>query len=221
MDRAAANENRAARFFDRYAVDFNAIYGKDDSPFDKVVNRLFRRAMLLRFEKTIAGCQPIEGRSVIDIGCGPGHYAVLLAARGASKVVGLDFARGMLEIAKKRAAARSVADRCSFELGDFLTHPLPEKFDYAILMGLMDYVKEPERVVDRALEVTTGRAFFSFPADGGVLAWQRKLRYKRRCDLFMYGEEQIRRLMQRTNAPFSIESIGRDFFVTVDAISSA
>jgi ubiquinone/menaquinone biosynthesis C-methylase UbiE len=218
---STANESRASRFFDRYALDFDAIYGKDNRALDKIVNRVFRRAMVVRYQKTIAGCQPIAGRSVIDIGCGPGHYGVTLAKGGASKVVGLDFAPGMLEIARKRAEAEGVADKCRFELGDFLTYEAPEKFDYAIIMGFMDYVKEPDVVVDRVLHVIKRKAFFSFPADGGVLAWQRKLRYRDRCDLYMYEREQIQRLMSRTGAPFSIERIGRDFFVTLESKSVA
>lgn len=213
------NESRASRFFDRYAVDFDSIYGNDNRAFDRVINRMFRRAMVVRYQKTIAGCTPIEGKSVLDVGCGPGHYSVALARAGASRVVGLDFAPSMLDLARERAKRESVSERCSFELGDFLTYPLPEPFDYAIVMGFMDYVKDPRPVIDRVVELVRRRAFFSFPADGGVLAWQRKLRYKSRCDLFLYNREQIQRLFGATGASFTIDPIGRDFFVTVEAKS--
>ena len=207
---------RTSEFFDRYAVDFDAIYGNDNRALERVVNRLFRRAMVVRYEKTIAGCDPIEGRTVIDIGCGSGHYSVALARAGAARVLGLDFAPGMLKIARDSAKKFGVADRCTFEHGDFLTHPLPEPFDYAIVMGFMDYVSDPRRVIDRVLGVVRRRAFFSFPKDGGPLAWQRKLRYRNRCDLFLYREDQIRSLFSATGAKFKIERIGRDFFVTLD-----
>lgn len=207
---------RTSEFFDRYAVGFDAIYGNDNRAFERVINRLFRRAMVVRYEKSLAGCQPIEGRSVIDIGCGPGHYSVALARAGAAKVLGLDFAPGMLKLAHDSAARHGVAQRCSFVLGDFLTYPIPERFDYAIVMGFMDYVREPRPVIDRVLDVIRTRAFFSFPKDGGPLAWQRKLRYRNRCDLFLYYEDSIRELMAATGAPFKVEPIGRDFFVTLE-----
>ena len=136
---------RTSEFFDRYAVDFDSIYGNDNKALERVANRLFRRAMLVRYEKTLAGCHPVEGRSVIDIGCGPGHYSIALARAGAKKVLGLDFAAGMLKIARERAQAYGVAERCAFELGDFLTYPIPERFDYAVVMGFMDYVAGPAR----------------------------------------------------------------------------
>ncbi|MGH8619263.1 MAG: class I SAM-dependent methyltransferase [Burkholderiales bacterium] len=210
------SEPRAAGFFDAYAHDFNAIYGGDNGPLNRIVNRLFRQAMVVRYEKTLAGCQPVAGKSVLDVGCGPGHYGVALAKAGAGSVFGVDFAPAMIEIAKRQASAAGVADRCRFADGDFLAYPFTEKFDYAVVMGFMDYIRDAEGLVRRVLALTKGRAFFSFPADGGVLAWQRKLRYKSRCDLFMYTAPQLEALFGAL-APgrASIESIGRDFFVTV------
>lgn len=208
-------DSRASRFFDRYAGDFDAIYGNDRGLLDKAVNRLFRRAMLVRYEKTLAGCQPIAGRTALDVGCGPGHYACALAKRGAARVLGLDFAPAMLDLARRRAVAECVSDRTTFELGDFLTFPLGEPFDYAVIMGVMDYVREPERFIERVRRVVRGKAFFSFPADGGLLAWQRKLRYRSRCELYMYTEERLHQLMSRSGCAWSVESIGRDFFVTL------
>ena len=211
---------RTSEFFDRYAVGFDAIYGNDNRAFERVINRLFRRAMLVRYRKTLAGCQPIEGRSVIDVGCGPGHYSIALARSGAAQVLGLDFAPGMLTIGRDSARAHGVAQRCTFALGDFLSYPISQQFDYAVVMGFMDYVSEPRRVIDRVIEITSGRAFFSFPKAGGLLAWQRQLRYRNRCDLFLYREDQIRNLFSSARATYTIEPIGRDFFVTLEANDS-
>jgi len=207
---------QTSQFFDGYAADFDAIYGTDNGPVERIANRLFRRAMLVRYEKTLAGCQPVDGRTVIDIGCGPGHYSIALARAGAEKVLGLDFAAGMLKLASERAEAQGVGQRCSFVLADFLTHAIPERFDYAIVMGFMDYVRDPRPVIDRVLSIIRRRAFFSFPKAGGPLAWQRQWRYRNRCDLFLYRHDEIASLLSRTGAAFSIEPIGRDFFVTLE-----
>jgi SAM-dependent methyltransferase len=212
---------QTSQFFDGYAADFDAIYGSDKGPVQRIANRLFRRAMLIRYQKTLAGCQPAAGCTVIDIGCGPGHYSIALARAGTEKVLGLDFAAGMLKIARERAEAQGVAQRCSFVLGDFLTYPISERFDYAIVMGFMDYVSDPRPVIDRVLAIVRRRAFFSFPKAGGPLAWQRQLRYRNRCDLFLYRHEQIHSLLSRIGAAFLIESIGRDFFVTLEPARSA
>ncbi|HEY7371479.1 MAG TPA: methyltransferase domain-containing protein [Polyangia bacterium] len=208
--------SRTASFFDAYAKDFNAIYGNDDTLVNGVVNKLFRKSMMLRYEKSLAGCQPVQGKTVIDIGCGPGHYGVALAAQGASRVLGVDFAPGMIEIARQRAARAGVTDRCTFTLGDFLKESGDEKFDYAIVMGFMDYIEDAGALMRKVLSVCRGKAFFSFPADGGPLAWQRRLRYRSRCALYMYTEPQIRSLVSALGVrSSSIEPISRDFFVTL------
>ena len=208
--------SRASHFFDVYAYDFNAIYGNHHTLFNRAMNYLFRKAMRIRYQKTLEGCQPVEGCSVIDVGCGPGHYSVALAKAGAKTVFGLDFAEGMIRIAEKNAADAGLGTRCHFAYGDFLTYTIEKKFDYAVVMGFMDYIKEPEEVIRRVLHLTTRRAFFSFPVDGGILAWQRKLRYKKRCELYMYTHRQLEQLFNDlTNNAVTIERIGRDFFVTV------
>lgn len=210
------NPNQTAKFFDAYAGDFNAIYGNDNTLFNAVINRVFRRSMVLRYERTLAGCAPIEGKSVIDIGCGPGHYAVALAARGAGRVLGVDFAPGMIEIARQRAVQAGVSDRCVFSIGDFLAATGDETFDYAVVMGFMDYIEEPRGLIEKVLRVCRGKAFFSFPAGGGLLAWQRRVRYRSRCPLFLYTEAQIRTLVSGLGTrSISVEPIDRDYFVTL------
>lgn len=201
-------------FFSGYAADFDAIYANRPTLLNSAVNRLFRSSMRRRYELTIAGCNPSAGRSVLDVGCGPGHYGIELARRGAASVMGLDFAEGMLELARVYASHAGVAERCRFEHGDFLTWSAPGKFDYVIAMGFMDYISDPGRVVGKILSLTIRRAFFSFPLDGGLLAWQRKLRYRRRCPLYMYSEAQVARLFARNQCQFELRRISRDLFVS-------
>src|SRR5271157_1434793 len=196
--------DRTQTFFHQYANDFDAIYGNQNGFFDSVINRLFRKSMRLRFEKSIEGCNPIEGKSVLDVGCGPGHYSITLAQRGAGRVVGIDFADGMLQLASDHAKEVGVGERCKFMVADFYTYAPQEVFDYVIVMGFMDYMPDPEK------------AFFSFPVEGGILGWQRKMRYQKRCDLFLYSEERLKQIFSKfPEATATVEPISRDFFVTL------
>ena len=181
-------KKEVAEFFDSYSRRFNAIYGNKNSPLNSAVNYLFRKSMRLRFDYTIRGCQPIEGKTVVDIGCGPGHYSIRLANMGAQNTLGLDFAPAMIEAAKENAQRAGVGSHCQFVYGDFLSYSFDRKFDYAVVMGFMDYIEQPAKVIDKVLAVTSKKAFFSFPVGGGILAWQRKQRYKNRCKLFLYTE---------------------------------
>lgn len=172
--------------------------------------------MRCRFELAIRGCNPIADRTVLDVGCGPGHYSVALARRGAREVLGIDFAPGMIDLAKHRAECNQVPGRCRFVSSDFMAYPFEHLFDYSIVMGLMDYIAEPGRIIDKVLSITRSKAFFSFPAAGGILGWQRQLRYKSRCGLFLYRREGVQRLFDRKDCRYNIEKISRDFFVTAD-----
>ena len=208
--------DRTQTFFHQYANDFDAIYGNQNGLLDSVINRLFRKSMRLRFEKSIEGCDPIESKSVLDVGCGPGHYSITLAQRGAGRVVGIDFADGMLQLASEHAKKVGVGDRCKFMVADFYTYPPQELFDYVIVMGFMDYMPDPEKVVAKVLSLTRDKAFFSFPVAGGLLGWQRSMRYKKRCDLFLYTEERLKQIfVQFPEATATIEPISRDYFVTL------
>ncbi len=68
-----------------------------------------------------------SGRSVLDLGCGTGGHALVLAGRGYD-VVGVDRSPDMLE----RARARGSTAR--FELGDIGSVHLGETFDAALMM---------------------------------------------------------------------------------------
>lgn len=205
--------SRTSEFFHSYAHDFNSIYGNDNTLFNRFINRNFRVSMRLRYEKTIEGCSPIVGKTVLDIGCGPGHYSVALAKKGAAHVFGIDFADEMIAIAKENARVAGVNGSCDFARQDFFADSSSQKYDYTIAMGFMDYMSDPRKTIEKVLAATRGKAFFSFPADGGILAWQRKLRYRSRCPLYMYTLPQLRQLFSGVNA--NIEPIARDYFVTV------
>src|SRR3989339_405338 len=189
--------NSTKVFFDSYAHGFDSIYGKNTPLFKRIINDVFRRTIKIRYEKTLMGCEPLDGKSIIDIGCGPGRYSIALAHKGAGSVLGIDFSEEMLNIAKQNALAMSVSEKCRFECCDFVTQPILGMFDYAIVMGVMDYIKEPLELMEKVISATSDKAFFSFPADGGFFAWQRKLKYKFRCDLYMYTEERLKNLFER------------------------
>jgi SAM-dependent methyltransferase len=209
--------DRTAGFFDRHARDFDAIYGTHNRPLHRTINALFRRSMRQRCLLTLEGCHPVAGRSVLDVGCGPGHYAVELARRGAARVLGVDFAEGMLALARGAAARAGVAGACEFARLDFSRDAFVERFDYVVVMGFMDHVAAPQATVDKALALATRRAFFSFPHAGGVLAWQRRLRYRVRCPLYLYTAPQVRALFAGPRVRgLDVRTIDRDLFVATD-----
>src|SRR5438128_11430087 len=104
---APRNLRSVLRYFDATATSFDSIYS---SP--RLIDRILRRDMYARFRRTVEECYPLVGKSVLDVGCGSGQYAIALAERGAREVVGLDFAQSMLDIAAEKARRARVSDRC-------------------------------------------------------------------------------------------------------------
>ena len=63
------------------------------------------------------------------------------------------------------------------------------KKDAAILMGFFDYISNPLDIFIKLKEDTNKFILASFPKSGGILAFQRKIRYNmRNCQLFYYSE---------------------------------
>jgi ubiquinone/menaquinone biosynthesis C-methylase UbiE len=203
-------------FFHGYAGDFNAIYSNRNGLFTSLVNRTLRKSMRLRYVKTLEGCKPIAGKTVLDVGCGPGHYGIALARNGAAHVTGIDFAEGMIQLARGQAQTAGVAARCEFLVGDFQTFQPADPFDYVVVMGVMDYVAQPRVLVDHVVSVMRRRAFFSFPVGGGLLAWQRRLRYRSRCPVYFYTRQDVQKVFAGIpGVTVQIDPIARDFFVTL------
>ena len=57
----------------------------------------------------------VKGKTVLDAGCGPGHYSILLAKNGAD-VTSIDISEKMIEIAKNNA--KEAASKVRFLVGD-------------------------------------------------------------------------------------------------------
>lgn len=203
-------------FFDRYATDFDAIYGTQNTVFERMINQLFRKSMRARFDKVMESVNPARGKRVLDVGCGPGLYSVMLAKAGAD-VVGVDFADEMLQIARAKAQEFGVEDACRFLTMDVMSYAAEEKADYTIVMGVMDYVAEPIAFLRHLQRLTDGSILLSFPVDDGLLAAQRRYRYRKRCPLYMYTKESLHDLLDQVagGGTWEVERISRDFFVTM------
>jgi 2-polyprenyl-3-methyl-5-hydroxy-6-metoxy-1,4-benzoquinol methylase len=203
-------------FWDNYASEFDAIYGTKNSWFNSLINRMFRSCMKIRFDKTMQ-IIPEEKVSVIDIGCGPGHYSCTLAKVQEREILGIDFSERMIAIAADHANSLGLGKNLKLETVNFLEFKPDRKFDYSIMMGFIEYFEHADMIIKKALEITKRKILLSFPVAGGFLAFQRKLRYKRRCYLHLYSQDEIKELMKGLNiSTFTIERIKRDFFVTID-----
>lgn len=81
----------------------------------------------------------LNGKTVLDLGCGYGHNCVDFVNRGAEKVIGIDISEKMLSVAKEESAHSKIEYR-NMSMTDIST--LDNKFDLIYSSLAFHYVKD-------------------------------------------------------------------------------
>jgi cyclopropane-fatty-acyl-phospholipid synthase len=81
------------------------------------------------------------GLSVLDIGSGWGGLALDLARDCGAKVLGVTLSQEQIAVARQRAQATSLTERCRFELVDY--RALNGAFDRVVSVGMFEHVGVP------------------------------------------------------------------------------
>lgn len=189
-------EERVRTHFEADAQRFDAIYAPEKRPLQRFIDDVWRGVVRRRFNLTLAKLRPLHGKSVLDVGCGSGRYCLAFAHEGAARVVGIDFAAPMIDLAKQYAEAEGVADRCEFITGAFPDDVPAGPYDYATGMGFFDYIAEPVPIIRRMAEMARSRVVMSFPKS---VEWRVPLRRIRfwmaGCPLYLYSAGRVRTLL--------------------------
>jgi ubiquinone/menaquinone biosynthesis C-methylase UbiE len=77
----------------------------------------------------------IEGKTFLEVGCGPCPIGQILAKKGAKKIFGLDISSEMIESAKKNLTEMGIIDKFELVVADIFdqSFQLPEKVDCVVL----------------------------------------------------------------------------------------
>lgn len=184
-------------FWNQEADAFERIYSHEKSKLSTTLDKIFRKDMYERFIFTIKNCEPVEGRSFLDVGCGNGLYSVELAKKGAAHVTGLDISPVMIGRCQQSAQKEGLEDRLTFIQTDLLEYKPDSKFDVSYGIGLFDYISDSLPVLTKMREVTTDKAIMAFPRFWTWRAPVRKVRLKMKgCPVFFYTKGKIARLMK-------------------------
>jgi ubiquinone/menaquinone biosynthesis C-methylase UbiE len=210
-------EEKVRDHFDDDASRFDAIYDEKKGAVAGFIDNYWRGVVQKRLELNVERLRPLDGKKILDVGCGSGRFCIAFALEGAAKVVGIDFAQAMIEIADELAKKAGVADRCEFVVGSFPDDIDPSEgpFDASTANGFFDYVQDPALLIARMRELTRGTMIMSFPK---AVEWRvplRRLRFwLKGTPLFLYRETQVRDILAKAGVTdYEMIYLDRDYLV--------
>jgi 2-polyprenyl-3-methyl-5-hydroxy-6-metoxy-1,4-benzoquinol methylase len=218
----SSNDTQMIRdYFSRSAVSFDSLYAEEDmNPFWRWVNQRFRRDIYERFLRTMEHVRRNKVRSVLDVGCGSGRYAIAFHEQGVQRVTGVDIAPDMIELF--RLYTQPLAGHgTEFEAvcGDFMEYQPEESFELVVAMGFFDYVEDPGPVLAKMRSLASHSVIASFPSISPIRTPIRKVRYAiKRCPVYFYERDRIAALSE--SAGFTshvidkVPGAGMDYVVT-------
>ena len=107
-----------------------------------------------RYRQVLAVCGPVEGRVVLDVGCGDAKLDAMLAQAGARLVVGVDNERTGIDVGRRRIAAEcGTKTRRRITLCCADAYQLPVRAgtcDIVIMTEIIEHLSDPLRFVQEA-----------------------------------------------------------------------
>jgi len=104
-------------------------------------------------DKLVRGLE-VRGRRVLDIGCGLGGPAFVLAEKYAAEVVGIDIDERLTQHAERRARERGLSDRATFRAVEPGALPFQcEEFDLVLISGAMTQIEDKRGILTECLRV--------------------------------------------------------------------
>ncbi|HLF69875.1 MAG TPA: methyltransferase domain-containing protein [Actinomycetota bacterium] len=134
----------------------------------KMNTRISRRARA----ELVSGLQEIglEGRSILEIGSGPGELTRLLVQLGAARAHGIDLAEKTLEEARKRAAQEGLSDKIDYRVGNGAKEAL-EPHDIVVLDKVICCYPDWHELVDNTSAAAKHGYGFVIPRSQGLSAF--------------------------------------------------
>jgi ubiquinone/menaquinone biosynthesis C-methylase UbiE len=128
--------------------------------------------------------EEVQGKSILDAGCGTGIFSIIFANKGADQVTGIDISEGSLHTAQSLKEKFGLKN-AEFEKQDMLALPFPDRsFDIVWAWGTVHHTTDPFKAIDELIRVLK-------PSGSILLAI-----YKRTRLTFIH--EIIRKILVRT-----------------------
>ncbi|WP_347485422.1 bifunctional 2-polyprenyl-6-hydroxyphenol methylase/3-demethylubiquinol 3-O-methyltransferase UbiG [Vandammella animalimorsus] len=118
----------------------------------------------LRLDWIVQTAGSLQGRAIVDVGCGGGILADAMARAGAARVLGIDLADKSLRVARLHALeAQTPNIEYRSISAEALAAELPAQFDVVTCMEMLEHVPDPAAIVQACADMAKpgGWLFFS------------------------------------------------------------
>ena len=180
-----------------------------DGAFSEHVNRYDELGAEFQTKAAIAQLEGVDlqGKEVLDVGCGTGIISLLALQKGAAKVVCGDISNYMLEVGRTKAERQGYsAERIDFRQLDAESLPFEDaRFDFVMTGMTLGLLPDPEKAVTEMVRVLRPGGLLSVSAHGPEHYWEAcdasfRVINKRyvlgyRLEFWPRKEEEIRRLL--------------------------
>ncbi|MGP4039220.1 class I SAM-dependent methyltransferase [Gracilibacillus sp. D59] len=114
----------------------------------------------------------LDGKSVLDLGCGTGEFAKYCIENGASKVLGVDISANMIEKAKKENAHNNI-DYICISIEDLELEN--QKFDLVISSLAVHYVEDYANLIKKVRNLLTKNGEFIFSTEHPIVTAKKEM----------------------------------------------
>jgi SAM-dependent methyltransferase len=198
--------------WEKEAVAFDQIYSggglAGKIPF---LGPFIQKGIIERHNRALAFLDATRARTILDLGCGVGRFAVAAAQRGVT-VHAYDISQPAIALAREAAHRVGVGDRCHFSVADLMAVDFPAA-DAWFDLGCLHYLPDPAPVIQKLTQVP--HLFSCLPQKGH---WLGPIHYIYRTLLrgqkyLSFSEGDIRRLLA-AYPRLVIEKSGLVYYVT-------
>lgn len=120
---------------------FNQDVAKDGS-YAYTKNHLSSMLSNERITQALTTLYPVQGKRLLDIGCGDGTYSIELAHLGADFVMGIDPSETAVAAASEKAKQAGTTQKTFFTTGNIYNLKLDDHFDCIVLRGVLHHLPD-------------------------------------------------------------------------------
>lgn len=126
---------------------------RERGSYSYTVDRLSSRTSNQRINTAMFGFKLMEGKSVIDVGCGDGTYTADLLEGGAASVIGVEPGAEAVDVARKKNSALTGRSLDFQVCNAYDLESLGRTFDVAVVRGVIHHIPDPLRAIRQMCKV--------------------------------------------------------------------